>query len=187
MEKVGVNRDMAGRFVHQLSGGQRQRVVIARSLILNPEFVVFDEPVSALDLSIQAQILDLIADMRETLGLTSVFITHDLRVVRYVSDRIAVLYLGHIVEIGQSDDVYHRPQHPYTQALLSAIPHIDPTKRQRDHNVIGEISEDDAMNSGCIFASRCPHKFDRCTREAPALKATASGTVASCHLLEDSV
>ena len=178
LHKVGVSREMAARFVHQLSGGQRQRVVIARSLILNPEFVVFDEPVSALDLSIQAQILELIGEMRSSLNLTSVFITHDLRVVRYVSDRIAVLYLGHFVELGD------RPKHPYTQALLSAIPHIDQKRRSRKQTIVGEIADSDATASGCVFAARCPLRTERCQREVPKLRSVASTVEAACHLVE---
>lgn len=184
LEKVGVNREMAGRFVHQLSGGQRQRVVIARSLILDPEFVVFDEPVSALDLSIQAQILELIAEMRKTLELTSIFITHDLRVVRYISDRIAVLYLGHLVELGEADEVYHRPKHPYTQALLSAIPHIDPAKRMREKSVVGDIAEAEVNASGCVFAPRCPLRTELCLRETPQLKRVSGSAETACHMVE---
>lgn len=184
LQRVGVNRDLSDRFVHQLSGGQRQRVVIARSLVLDPQFVVFDEPVSALDLSIQAQILDLIAEMQGTLNLTSVFITHDLRVVRYVSDRIAVLYLGLIVEQGDADEVYHRPRHPYTQALLSSISHIDPAKRQNDYTVIGEITSSDASAAGCVFAPRCPLQTERCLREAPKLEPVSDMVEVACHLVE---
>lgn len=184
LEKVGVNREMAARYVHQMSGGQRQRVVIARSLVLEPDFVVFDEPVSALDLSIQAQILELIAGMRSQLALTSVFITHDLRVVRYVSDRIAVLYLGHLVEIGRADDVYHRPAHPYTQALLAALPHIDPAMRKPKDIVSGDITETDATAQGCLFAPRCPLRHDRCLQEAPDLLRNGSGRHVACHAVE---
>lgn len=184
LQRVGVNRDLSNRYVHQLSGGQRQRVVIARSLVLGPQFVVFDEPVSALDLSIQAQILDLIAEMQGTLNLTSVFITHDLRVVRYVSDRIAVLYLGLVVEQGDADEIYHRPRHPYTQALLSSISHIDPAKRQNDYTVIGEITSSDASASGCVFARRCPLRTERCLRETPKLEPVNDMVEVACHLVE---
>ena len=184
LERVGVNREMAGRFVHQLSGGQRQRVVIARSLVLNPEFAVFDEPVSALDLSVQAQILELVAELRATLTLTSVFITHDLRVVRYVSDRIAVLYLGHIVEIGEADEIYHRPRHPYTKALLSALPHIDPAMRHGKVDVIGEISDTPQENHGCVFAARCPLKTKQCLNEVPKLRTGKGHYQVACHVVE---
>ena len=175
---------MASRFVHQLSGGQRQRVVIARSLILNPKFVVFDEPVSALDLSIQAQILELVSEMRETLTLTSVFITHDLRVVRYVSDRIAVLYLGHIVELGDADRIYHEPRHPYTKALLSALPQIDPSRRRERFEVVGDIADAHEDRRGCVFAHRCPLKTERCLRETPKLKGETGSYQIACHVVE---
>lgn len=182
LEMVGLGREHMGRYPHEFSGGQRQRIGIARALAVGPELLIADEPVSALDVSIQAQVINLFEDLQGQLGLTYLFIAHDLRVVKHISDRVAVMYLGQIVELAESDELYRNPLHPYTQALLSAIPVTDPkTKRQR---IIleGDPPSPIQVPAGCRFHPRCPKRFDRCDTEAPVLREVAPQHWVSCHL-----
>ncbi|MAC78684.1 MAG: peptide ABC transporter ATP-binding protein [Rhodobacteraceae bacterium] len=182
LEGVGLSGAHAARYPHQLSGGQRQRVVIARALSVDPLFTVFDEPVSALDVSIQAQVLNLLADLRQRLSLTGVFISHDLRVVRYVSDRIAVIYLGEIVEIGPADAVFHTPLHPYSQALIGALLGTAPQSPRRPR-LTGAPPDISAPPTGCRFHPRCPLAMARCRDTAPPPRRTHDGRQVSCHVL----
>jgi oligopeptide transport system ATP-binding protein len=181
---VGLLPDMAERYPHEFSGGQRQRIGIARALALNPSLIICDEPVSALDVSIQAQVVNLFMQLQEQLRLTYVFIAHNLAVVRHISDRIAVMYLGRIVEIAQRDELYRRPLHPYTEALLAAIPVADPeVEAQRPHAIVhGEVPSVLNPPSGCRFHPRCPKAFDRCKTEDPALTDLGAGRAVACHL-----
>jgi oligopeptide/dipeptide ABC transporter ATP-binding protein len=185
--RVGLERGHASRYPHEFSGGQRQRVGIARALILKPRFVVCDEPISALDVSVQAQIVRLLGELKQSLGLTMLFIAHDLSMVRYVSDRMAVMYLGSLIEIGAADDVYFRPKHPYTQILVSSNPHADPrTERQRTAiPVKGEIPSPINVGAGCRFALRCPKVMEACRKETPLLRPAGDGGgehLVACHL-----
>jgi oligopeptide/dipeptide ABC transporter ATP-binding protein len=185
--RVGLERGHASRYPHEFSGGQRQRVGIARALILQPRFVVCDEPISALDVSVQAQIVRLLGELKRSLGLTMLFIAHDLSMVRYVSDRMAVMYLGSLVEIGPADDVYFRPRHPYTEILTGSNPQPDPrTERQRTATPVkGEIASPINVGAGCRFAARCPKVVDVCRKETPALRLVADGSGerrVACHL-----
>ncbi len=182
MQAVGLRPDQAGRYPHELSGGQRQRVVIARALACGPSLLVCDEPVSALDVSIQAQVVNLLADMQAANGLAMVFISHDLKVVRNLADRVAVMYLGEIVEEGPVEAVFAAPQHPYTQALVSSVP--APGKRLDGRMILkGEPPNPAARPAGCAFHPRCPHAVASCRAEAPALVPTAAGRRAACHLV----
>ncbi|MFY7959433.1 MAG: ABC transporter ATP-binding protein [Elsteraceae bacterium] len=184
---VGLPADAAQRFPHEFSGGQRQRIAIARALALNPKLLIADEPVSALDVSIQSQIINLIADLRARLGLSMIFISHDLSVVRHVSDRIAVMYFGRIVEIAPAADLFDAPAHPYSQALVSAVPLPDPTRRKTRILLEGELPDPANPPPGCAFQSRCPAAMDRCRTERPTLaqRQTAQGSRAfACHLGE---
>jgi oligopeptide/dipeptide ABC transporter ATP-binding protein len=181
LEMVGLPRDAAERFPHEFSGGQRQRVVIARSLALEPQFLVCDEPVSALDVSMQAQIVNLLMDLQARFGIGYLFIAHDLAVVRAVAHRVAVIYAGSIVEIAARDALYQRPEHPYTQALLDAVPRPDPS-RKRGRAIAGEAPSLLDPPPGCRFHARCPYAMPRCHAEEPALRETAPGRLTACHL-----
>ena len=185
LELVGLNREHANRFVHEFSGGQRQRIGIARALAVDPEFLVLDEPISALDVSIQAQVVNLLLDLQNRMGLTYLFVAHDLSMVKHISDRVAVLYLGSLVELTTSEELYSHPMHPYTQALLSAIPIPDPDVEQaRDEGKIrleGQVPSPIDPPPGCKFQGRCRYATERCRQEAPALREYGSGHFAACH------
>jgi peptide/nickel transport system ATP-binding protein len=179
---VGLDADLVtGRLPHEFSGGQCQRISIARALILEPQFVICDEPVSALDVSIRAQILNLLEEMKRRYGLTLLFIAHDLAVVKAVSDRIAVMYLGKLCEVAPSEQLFRRPAHPYTALLLEAIPVPDPTVRPATNLVVGEPPSPLDPPSGCRFRTRCPRADARCAAEVPELREVAAGQFAACH------
>jgi oligopeptide/dipeptide ABC transporter ATP-binding protein len=183
LENVGLKSTSLGRYPHQFSGGQRQRIGIARALILNPSFVVCDEPVSALDVSIQAQIIALLQSLKRELGLTYLFISHDIGVIGHVSDRIAVMYLGDIVEIGPARELLRAPKHPYTKALLSAVPQNDRDRPERV-KLVGDLPSPLAPPPGCKFHTRCPFAVDRCRSEVPVLRDMGGGRMAACHLAD---
>jgi len=180
---VGLDPSYLRRYPHEFSGGQRQRIGIARSLSLNPLLVVADEPVSALDVSVQAQVLNLMADLQEEFSLTYVFIAHDLGVVRHVSDRVGVMYLGEIVELGDADDLYEKPHHPYTEALLSVVPELNDTDAPRRERILisGDVPDPSDRPTGCCFHPRCPVATDRCTTEKPELVTISPGRQVACH------
>ncbi|WP_180902587.1 ABC transporter ATP-binding protein [Martelella soudanensis] len=183
LDEVSLPQAALDRFPHEFSGGQRQRIAIARALATNPDLIVADEPVSALDVSVQAQVLNLMRDLQDRHNTTMLFISHDLRVVRFMCDEIAVMYLGEIVEQGPSARIYSAPAHPYTRALLDSVPGKGQERRAR---LAGEIPSAHAIPSGCAFRTRCPLAFERCTRETPAMRDTGGGQRAACHLLERS-
>lgn len=186
MEKVGLSRFFRNRYPHEFSGGQRQRIGIARSLALNPELILADEPVSALDVSIQAQILNLFKDLQEELGLTYLFIAHDLAVIQYISTRVAVMYLGRIVEIAKSADLYAKPLHPYTEALLSAAPIPDPEIERKRQRIIlsGDVPSPDIERHGCYFYDRCPKRMEKCKTNIPKLEEKSDGHEVACFLYD---
>jgi oligopeptide/dipeptide ABC transporter ATP-binding protein len=184
MERVGLSPEQARRYPHEFSGGQRQRIGIARAVILRPDLIIADEPVSALDVSIQAQILGLMKNLQWDFGLTYLFISHDLSVIRYMSDRVAVMYLGKIVEQAPSAALYARPQHPYTLALLSAVPVPDPLRKKKRMILWGDIPSPVAPPPGCQFHTRCPFRFEICDKIEPLLRERGGGHFAACHLDE---
>ncbi len=184
MQKVGVDPAWITRYPHEFSGGQRQRISIARGLILDPEFIVADEPVSALDVSIQAQILNLMMELREEMNLTYLFITHDLSVVHHISNRVAVLYLGTLCELATAHDLFYEPRHPYTRALLSAIPKVG-EKKAKHLKLKGEVPTPVNLPTGCVFHGRCIYANDRCTQEVPLLLELPSGGFVACHGVEE--
>lgn len=183
LDLVGLSKTSLSRFPHEFSGGQRQRIGIARALAVKPRFIVCDEPISALDVSVQAQIVNLLKNLQKEMGLTYLFIAHDLAMVKYISDRVAVMYLGHLVELASTEDLYSRPQHPYTQALLSSISIPDPViERTRVRTPLqGELPSPLKIAKGCPFASRCPRVQPLCREEKPELKLTAPGHITACH------
>ena len=180
LETVGLRPEHAGRFPHEFSGGQRQRIGVARALAVEPEFIVADEPLSALDVSIQAQVINLLADLRERLSLTMLFISHDLDVVEYLCDRVVVLYLGKVMEVAPTASLFERPLHPYTQALLAASPKPDPLLPTEHVALKGDIPSPIAPPSGCVFRTRCPHAIDGCAQTVPPLEERAPGHFSAC-------
>ena len=183
LRKVGMDASLLRRFPHQFSGGQRSRIGIARALAVNPRFLVCDEAVAALDVSIQAQVLNLFIRLREELGLTYLFISHDLGVIRHVSDRVVVMYLGRVVEAAGAGEIFERPNHPYTEALIAEVPRVE-TRRRRFAAIRGEIPSPLDPPPGCHFHPRCPKAFERCRAEVPALRQVAPGHLSACHLNE---
>jgi peptide/nickel transport system ATP-binding protein len=180
LELVGLRPEHADRFPHEFSGGQRQRIGVARALAVEPEFIVADEPLSALDVSIQSQVINLLADLRERLNLTMLFISHDLDVVEYLCDRVVVLYLGKVMEIAETDALFERPLHPYTRALLAASPKPDPTVKTERVALTGDIPSPIAPPSGCVFRTRCPHAIDACAQHVPPLEEVEPGRWSAC-------
>ena len=184
MESVGIDPDWGSRFGHEFSGGQRQRIAIARALAVDPEFIVADEPISALDVSIQAQVLNLMMEAQESRNLTYLFITHDLAVVEHFGTRVAVMYLGRVCELADTRTLFSTPRHPYTQALLSAIPKLE-DDRPNHIRLQGEVPTPVQLPSGCVFHGRCPYADDRCRQEIPQLIATDGGAQVACHAVEE--
>ena len=183
LDEVGLPADYLTRFPHEFSGGQRQRLVIARALAVQPEFLVADEPVSALDVSIQAQVINLLSDLKERRGLTMLFIAHDLAVVEHIADHVAVMYLGRVMEMAPKSALFSRPAHPYTQALLAAVPVAEPGRPRTRSALQGEPASPISPPSGCVFRTRCPHAVAVCAERVPDLRPVADGHVSACHLL----
>ena len=181
---VGLPAAFSNRYPHEFSGGQRQRIGIARALAVEPDVIVADELVSALDVSVQAQVVNLLLQLQEKLQLTVVFVAHDLRLVRHISHRVAVMYLGQVMEVSPSEALFTSPRHPYSKALLDAAPELDPTRRDRTVATRGELPSPMNLPVGCPFASRCPHAFERCLAERPILTPRGNGQYAACHLTE---
>ena len=186
-ERVGLKANQLDRYPHQFSGGQRQRIGIARALVSTPEFIVCDEPVSALDVSIQAQIIALLQELKQEMGLTYLFISHDISVIGYLADRVAVMYLGEIVEMGPVDDILARPRHPYTQSLMSAVPELETEGRRGRVRLKGDLPSPLTPPPGCKFHTRCPLAIDVCRRVAPVTEAVGPGHTAACHRLHENI
>jgi len=186
LEKVGLRKDHSGRFPHEFSGGQRQRVGIARALATNPDLIICDEPVSALDVSIQAQVINLMMDIQKEFDVSFLFIAHDLSVVEHISDKIAVMYLGNLMEFGDASQVYHHPKHPYSQALLSAVPVPDPKQKNRNRIILkGDVPTPMNKPSGCSFRTRCPIAEDSCSEEVPKFELYAPNHWLACPIVKD--
>ena len=183
LDLVGLDRNALDRYPSQFSGGQRQRISIARALIMRPEVLIADEPVSALDVSIQAQVINLLIDLKASLNLTMLFISHDLRVIRYISDRVVVMYLGSIVEMGDAEALFDHPRHPYTDILMKAAPAVDPDSHGREYAIQGETPSPLNIPSGCRFHPRCPYAQEKCRREAPVLRDVGEGRCVACHYM----
>ena len=187
MNHVGLNSEHASRYAHEFSGGQRQRIGIARALAVNPDFIICDEPVSALDVSIQAQVINMFDELQEKLGLTYLFIAHDLLVVRHISDRIAVMYLGKMVELADAAEIYDHPMHPYSKSLLSAVPVPDPKIARANKRIVltGDIPSPLNAPSGCPFRTRCPYATEQCAAEMPAFREVKPGHFVACHRVDE--
>lgn len=181
LERVGISPELRHRYPHEFSGGQRQRICIARALALRPKLIIADEPVSALDVSIRAQVLNLFLELQQSLKLTYIFISHDLGIVRHISDRVAVMYLGEVVELGTTESVFGGPLHPYTDALLEAVPSIEPPSERRSRRIVGDVPSPTHRPSGCTYHPRCPYRDDVCVREKPGLVELSKGHWAACH------
>ena len=182
IEKVGLDKSALNLYPHEFSGGQRQRIAIARSLILNPEFIIADEPVSALDVSIQAQIINLLKQLKEDFNLTFLFISHDLSVIKYLSDRIAIMYLGEVVEIGKTEEIFKNPKHPYTKALLSSVPELNPQDEKERIHLQGELPSPENLPTGCKFHTRCPYVMEICKTSTPQIKEFSDTHNCKCFL-----
>jgi peptide/nickel transport system ATP-binding protein len=185
LRQVGLRPEYMQRFPHAFSGGQRQRIGIARALAINPRLIVADEPVSGLDVSVQAQVLNLMMDLQDEFGLTYLFVSHDLSVVNQISDRVVVMYVGRVAEVGTPQELFHNPKHPYTSALISSLPISDPKQRGERPVLEGEIANPSNPPAGCYFHPRCPFAVDRCKVEAPPLQKISSGRLVSCHRAEE--